>query len=124
MWDLRRALSTFADGATLGCARCSSTFTPGGNPAERLRLVTVLDRLAATFGVDHVSAFIVSEHGYNAALVPDAQSTRSSSLRALMQDFELIELEGSSRTAWRASASDCSSARRRGGRVPQRRRSS
>jgi hypothetical protein len=94
VWDLRRALSTFADrGNTLGAAMLS-TFTPGGNPTERLRLVTVLDRLAATFGVDHVSAFIVSEHGYNAALVPDAQKYSLFVTSAVMQDFELIELEG------------------------------
>ncbi len=94
VWDLRRSVSTFAErGNTLGAAMLS-TFSAGGNPTERLRLVTVLDRLAATFGVDHVSAFIVSDHGYNAALVPDGQKYSLFVTSAMMQDFELIELEG------------------------------
>jgi hypothetical protein len=50
--------------------------------------------LAATFGVDHVSAFIVSEQGYNATLVPDGDKYSLFVTSALMQDFELIELEG------------------------------
>ncbi len=57
-------------GRTLGASMLEA-LTPGGDATERLRLVTVLDRLAATFGVDNVSAFVVSDQGYNAALVPD-----------------------------------------------------
>ncbi|HTT59898.1 MAG TPA: hypothetical protein VMF33_07605 [Acidimicrobiales bacterium] len=94
VWDLRRSISTFAErGNSLGAVMLS-TFRAGGNPTERLRLVTVLDRLAATFGVDHVSAFIVSDHAYNAALVPDGQKYSLFVTSAVMQDFELIELEG------------------------------
>lgn len=93
-WDLRRSVMSCARrGEGLG-ASMLSTFTPGGTPTERLRLVTVLDRLAATFGVDNVSAFIVDDHGYNAALVPDAEKYSLFVTSAVMQDFELIELEG------------------------------
>jgi hypothetical protein len=93
-WSLRRSLLSYHErGHTLGAAMLS-TFTAGGDQTDRLRLVTVLDRLAATFGVDHVSAFIVSDHGYNAALVPDGAKYSLFVTSALMQDFELIELEG------------------------------
>ena len=37
-----------------------------------------MDRLAATFGVDAVSIYIVSDPGYNAALVPTGRGSRSS----------------------------------------------
>ena len=81
-WSLHRALSTYHErGQSLGAAMLEA-LPPGGNPTDRLRLVTVLDRLAATFGVDHVSAFVVSDQGYNAALVPDGASTRCLSPQA------------------------------------------
>jgi len=54
----------------------------------------VLDRLSATFGVDNVSALIVEESGYNAALVPSGAKYSLFVTNALMSDFELIELEG------------------------------
>ena len=93
-WDLRRAVDTYAKrGQSLG-ALLLAQFSPGGDSIERLRLVTVLDRLAATFGVDHVSAFIIEDSGYNAALVPDGAKFSLYVTSALMQDFELIELEG------------------------------
>jgi hypothetical protein len=93
-WDLRRALATYHQrGHTLG-SEMLSALAPGGDATERLRLVTVLDRLAATFGVDNVSAFIVSDQGYNAALVPDGAKYSLFVTSAMMQDFELIELEG------------------------------
>lgn len=93
-WSLRRSLLSYHErGHTLGAAMLAA-FGAGGNQTERLRLVTVLDRLAATFGVDHVSAFIVNDHGYNAALVPDGAKYSLFVTSALMQDFELIELEG------------------------------
>jgi Zn-dependent protease with chaperone function len=93
-WDLRRVVSTFAQrGQTLG-AKFLVQFSAGGDAAERSRLVTVLDRLAATFGVDNVSAFIVRDPGYNAALVPDGTKLSLFVTSSLMQDFELIELEG------------------------------
>jgi hypothetical protein len=69
-------------------------FTAGGTSVDRQRLVTVLDRLTATFGVDGVSAFIVEEKGYNAALVPNGSSLSMFVTSAMMRDFELIEIEG------------------------------
>jgi hypothetical protein len=94
VWMLRRTLATYHQrGHTLGAAMLAA-FRAGGDATERLRLVTVLDRLAATFGVDNVSAFIVSDHGYNAAMVPDGTKYSLFVTSALMQDFELIELEG------------------------------
>ncbi|MHB8378935.1 MAG: hypothetical protein ACYDB2_03320 [Acidimicrobiales bacterium] len=93
-WDLRRVVATYAQrGQTLG-AKILAQFSPGGDAIERSRLVTVLDRLAATFGVDNVSAFIVRDPGYNAALVPDGARFSLFVTSSLMQDFELIELEG------------------------------
>lgn len=93
-WDLRRVVATYAErGRTLG-ATFLAQFAPGGDAVERSRLVTVLDRLAATFGVDNVSAFIIRDAGYNAALVPDGAKFSLFVTSALMQDFELIELEG------------------------------
>ena len=93
-WDLRRVLASYDQrGQTLG-AKFLVQFSPGGDAVERSRLVTVLDRLAATFGVDNVSAFIIGDAGYNAALVPDGTKFSLFVTSALMQDFELIELEG------------------------------
>lgn len=93
-WDLRRVLATSAQrGQTLG-AKFLAQFSAGGDAVERSRLVTVLDRLAATFGVDNVSAFIIRDPGYNAALVPDGTKFSLFVTSALMQDFELIEFEG------------------------------
>jgi len=82
-----------AKGAVLGDAMLAA-FKPGGSPVERKRLITVLDRLAATFGVDGISAFIVADDGYNAALVPNGSTMALFVTSAVMQDFELIELEG------------------------------
>lgn len=84
--DLRRAKSL---GATM-----LATLPPAGDAVQRQRLVTVLDRLAATFGVDGVSAFIVHDPVYNAALVPDEDRYSLFVSDSLIQDFELIELEG------------------------------
>jgi len=88
--DLRRYAER---GQSLG-ALMLGAFDAGGDATERLRLVTVLDRLAATFGVDNVSAFVVADQGYNAALVPDGTNFSLFVTSAVMQDFELIELEG------------------------------
>jgi hypothetical protein len=93
-WDLRRVIASYSrHGQSLGESLLGQ-FSLGGDAAERVRLVTVLDRLAATFGVDGVSAFIVSDPGYNAALVPSGNSFSLLVTSALIQDFELIELEG------------------------------
>lgn len=93
-WDLRRSLANFDKrGNGLGAAMLAQ-FTPGGTPTDRQRLVTVLGRLTATFGVDNVSAFIVADGGYNAALAPNGGSFSLFVTTAMMSDFELIELEG------------------------------
>ena len=88
--DLRR----YAERGQLLGAQLLAAFDAGGDATERLRLVTVLDRLAATFGVDNVSAFVVADQGYNAALVPDGTNYSLFVTSAVMADFELIELEG------------------------------
>lgn len=93
-WDLRRALVRFENrGNALG-ASLLETFKAAGSPTDRLRLVTVLDRLAATFGTDSVSAFIINDPTYNAALVPNGAGYSLFVTSSLMSDFELIELEG------------------------------
>lgn len=93
-WDLRRVIASYSRrGQSLG-GTLLAQFAQGGDAVERLRLVTVLDRLAATFGVDGVSSFIVSDPGYNAALVPNGTKFSLFVTSSLMQDFELIELEG------------------------------
>jgi Zn-dependent protease with chaperone function len=94
VWDLRRTVDSYAKrGQSLGGLMLAQ-FVAGGDAVERLRLVTVLDRLAATFGVDSVSAFIIKDQTYNAALVPDGSKFSIFVTSALIQDFELIELEG------------------------------
>ena len=93
-WDLRRSLVRFErSGESLGAAMLAQ-FQTSGTAKDRQRLVTVLDRLAATFGVDAVNASIVSDPGYNAALVPDGAGLSLFVTDSLMRDFELIELEG------------------------------
>lgn len=94
LWDLRRAHERFErKGMTLG-ATMLDQFKTGGTNEDRQRLAIVLDRLSATFGVDGVSALIVDEPGYNAALVPTGSKYSLFVTSALMSDFELIELEG------------------------------
>jgi hypothetical protein len=68
-------------------------FKAGGSTKDRLRLVTVLERLAATFGVDNVSAFIIEDEGYNSCLVPNGENYSLFITSAMMRDFELIEIE-------------------------------
>lgn len=93
-WYLRRSLLKFERcGASLGNLMLEQ-FTASGSAKERQRLITVLDRLTATFGVDEVSAFIVHDSGYNAALVPNGTGLSLFITDAMMADFELIELEG------------------------------
>jgi hypothetical protein len=89
----RRLGAGESKGAALGSVMLEH-FTPGGSPTDRKRLVTVLDRLAATFGVNDVSAFIVADEGYNAAIVPNGTSIALFVTSAVMSDFELIEIEG------------------------------
>jgi hypothetical protein len=89
-----RAISGVAARGQMLGAKVLAAFQPGGDTSQRLRLVTVLDRLAATFGVDNVSAFVVRDQGYNAALVPDGENFSLFVTSSVMTDFELIELEG------------------------------
>ena len=93
-WDLRRSLVRYeAKGLALGNLVLDQ-FKAGGTEKDRLRLATVMDRLAATFGVDAVSIYIISDPGYNAALVATGPGLSFFVTDALMRDFELIELEG------------------------------
>jgi hypothetical protein len=93
-FDLRRSLVRYeAKGLALGNLVLDQ-FKSGGTEKDRLRLTTVMDRLAATFGVDAVNAYVVSDPGYNAALVPAGSGLSFFVTDAMMRDFELIELEG------------------------------
>jgi hypothetical protein len=93
-WDLHRSEARFERrGLTLG-ATMLDKFHAGGTNEDRQRLAIVLDRLSATFGVDAVSALIVDEAGYNAALIPNGSKYSLFVTDSLMSDFELIELEG------------------------------
>src|SRR5580704_4673425 len=59
-WDLRRALVRYeAKGLALGNL-VLVLFKAAATEKDRLRLTTVMDRLAATFGVDAVNAYVVS----------------------------------------------------------------
>ncbi|MDH2902635.1 MAG: hypothetical protein PXZ08_01620 [Actinomycetota bacterium] len=94
VFDVRRYFTSIERrGASLG-SLVESTFQPAGTTKDRQRLLTVLDRLTATFGVDTVSTFIIDEAGYNAALVPSGASYAFFVTNAMMRDFELIEIEG------------------------------
>lgn len=91
---LQRAVKAFVkQGTSLGTTLLDN-FKAGGTSKDRQRLVTVLDRLAATFGVENISAFIVADSAYNACLVANGTSYSFFVTSALMSDFELIELEG------------------------------
>ena len=93
-WDLRRALVRYEEKGLLLGNLIFDQFKAGGTATDRLRLTTVLDRLAATFGVDAVTTYIVIDSGYNAALVPNGAGLSFFVTDALMRDYELIELEG------------------------------
>lgn len=71
-----------------------SHFRPGGTSIEAQRLATIVDRLSATFGLNDVQMLIVSDSGYNAALLPRADGVTLVVTDALMGEFELIEVEG------------------------------
>jgi len=93
-WDLRRSLGRYEKKGETLSSLILERFKVGGTDKDRLRLMTVLDRLAATFGVDSVSTYIIDDPGYNAALVPSPSGFSLFVTSALMSDFELIELEG------------------------------
>jgi Zn-dependent protease with chaperone function len=91
---LRRSLARFSQSGDALANAMLAIFTPGGTAKDRQRLITVLDRLSATFGVDGVSAFIVEDPDYNAALVPNGAALSLFVTSTMMSDFELIEIEG------------------------------
>ncbi len=93
-YDLRRALGRFEGRASALAPSLAAAFKAGGTAKDHLRLVTVIDRLAATFGVDSVIASIIEDPTYNAALVPSEQGYSLFVTSAAMSDFELIEIEG------------------------------
>ena len=94
VWDVRRSIMRYEQRGLLLGGLIQDQFRVGGTDTDRLRLSTVLDRLAATFGVDAVTTAIVTDPGYNAALVPTGSKLFFFVTDALMRDFELIELEG------------------------------
>ncbi len=69
-------------------------FQSGGTNTDAQRLATIVDRLSATFGLNDVQMLIVSDSGYNAALLPRIDGVTLVVTDALMRDFELIEVEG------------------------------
>jgi hypothetical protein len=93
-WDMYRAQERFERRGSTMASTMLDQFKAGGTNEDRQRLAIVLDRLSATFGVDGVSALIVDEAGYNAALIPNGSKYSLFVTNALMSDFELIELEG------------------------------
>jgi len=77
-WDLRRSLVRYeAKGLALGNLVLDQ-FKAGGTEKDRLRLATVMDRLAATFGVDAVSIYIVSDPATTPRWCRPARGSRSS----------------------------------------------
>jgi hypothetical protein len=94
VWVLLRSLARYEKRGDALANAMLDVFVAGGTSQERQRLVIVLDRLTATFGVDGVSAFIVEDSGYNAALVPNGSVHSMFVTSAMMRDFELIEIEG------------------------------
>ena len=93
-WDLYRYLARYERQSQILGDTMLEAFTLGGTSADRQRLMIVLDRLSATFGVDGVSSFIIDDACYNAALVPSGESHSLFVTSALMRDLPLIELEG------------------------------
>ena len=92
--DLRRVVAHYATRAHGAAGALLAHFSPEGDPVARERLATLVDRLSATFGVDGVRAEVVRDAGYNAALLPGPGGFVMVATSALVQDFELIEIEG------------------------------
>lgn len=91
---LQRALTGIDARAASVASAMLATFEPSGSAVERERLLTIVDRLSATFGLTGVSSFIVGDATYNAALVPNGATFSLFVTSAVMRDFELIEIEG------------------------------
>ena len=92
--DLRRVVAGYATRAHGAAGALLARFSPDEDPVARERLATLVDRLSATFGVDGVRAEVVRDGGYNAALLPGPGGFVMVATSALVQDFELIEIEG------------------------------
>ena len=93
-YDLRRVVMAYDRRGHTLAGEILARFQIDDDEVDRQRLAIVLDRLAATFGVDGVVAHIVRDPGYNAALVPDQSGFALIVTSAVMDDMELIELEG------------------------------
>ena len=93
-YDLRRVVTAYDRRGHALAGEMRRHFAVTTSEPDRQRLAIVLDRLAGTFGVAGVTATIVDDVGYNAALVPDTAGFSLFVTSALMKDFELIELEG------------------------------
>ena len=92
--DLRRVVAGYATRAHGAAEALLAHFASDEDPIVRERLATLVDRLSATFGVEGVRAEVVRDGGYNAALVPGPGGYVMVATSALVQDFELIEIEG------------------------------
>lgn len=94
VYDLTRVVSGYERRAEGAGATLRAALAPVADPVLGERLATVVDRLSATFGVDGVTPLVVDDGAYNAALVPDGAGYAMLATSALVQDFELVELEG------------------------------
>jgi len=90
---LRRS-SRHLDSALDLAARLITRFDVGGTPQDRLRLSTIAERLSATFGMDAVACMVVRDATPNAALLMDRNGYSLLMTTGLMENADLIELEG------------------------------
>jgi hypothetical protein len=66
----------------------------GGSTKDDARLSVIVDRLMGTFGMDNVTAIVVKDATFNAALVPSDIGYVLFATDSLMSSFDLIEIEG------------------------------
>jgi hypothetical protein len=92
-WSIGRLRSLEAAVPTLATS-LRGAFVEGGSVQERQRLSTIVDRLAATFGLHEVTALIIVDEAYNATLLLEEEGLLLLVTSALVRDFELIEIEG------------------------------
>lgn len=83
-----------SDAALDLAASLITRFEVGGTPNDRLRLSTIAERLSATFGLDNVACMVVSDPTPNAALLLDRNGYSLLMTTGMMENAELIELEG------------------------------
>jgi hypothetical protein len=69
-------------------------FDVGGTPQDRLRLATIAERHAASFGLDDVACMVVRDDVPNAALLSDRRGFSLVMTSGMTSAFDLIELEG------------------------------